>query len=106
MSETCPSCAGPRVTDDPDRLAAYVHEARCALAHAEAETLAEDRARHRRYGTPLRRRPTTHAERILLRASGVPVPDGELFTRVQWHDGVRTRTWRRQPIVAVDEVSS
>lgn len=106
MTETCPTCAGPRVTDDPDHLAAYVHEARCSIALAERETWDEDRARFRRYGTPLRRRPTTHAERALLRASGVPVPEGECFTTVQWHDGTRTRTWRRQPVVSVTASSS
>lgn len=103
-TEHCPTCAGPRVTDDPDALAQYLHETRCSLSHAEAETWDEDLARFRRRGTASRHRPTTSAERVLLRASGVRVPEGELFTRVQWHDGTRTRTWRRHPVVAVDRV--
>lgn len=105
MIEVCPSCHGERVTDVPDRLAAYVHDTRCSLAFAEAETYAADRVRHRRFGTPSRHRPISPAERMLLGASGVPVAAGECFTRVSWHDGVRTRTWRRQPVVAVDEVT-
>jgi len=104
VTETCPTCAGPRVTDHPDRLAAFEHEARCSLAHAEQETLAEDRARFRRFAMHTRHRATSTAERALLQASGVPVPR-ESFTRVSWPGGVRTRTWSRQPVVAVDEVS-
>ncbi len=103
MTEHCPTCAGPRVTDDPDRLVAYVHEAWCALALAERETWDEDRARHRRYRTAVRHRPTTQAERMLLAASGVRLQPGPLFTRVQWQDGTRTRTWRRQPVVSVTD---
>lgn len=106
MTETCPSCDGDRVVDVPDALAQYEHEACCSLALAEAQTWAEDHARFRRYRTPMRRRPTTQAERVLLRASGVRVPDGECFTTVQWHDGQRTRTWRRQPVVSVTASSS
>ena len=106
MTETCPSCHGDRVVDVPDALAQYVHEARCAIALAEAETLDEDSARFRRYRTPLRRRATTQAERTLLGASGVRVPDGECFTTVQWTDGTRTRTWRRQPVVSITASSS
>jgi hypothetical protein len=109
MSEHCPSpsCAGPRIPDHPDALAAFVHEAHCAIAEAEAETLAEDRARHRRFGTFERHRAASQAERLLLAASGVPVPEREpLHTCVRWTDGVRTRTWRRQPIVSVTAVSS
>ncbi len=105
MTETCPSCKGDRIPDDPDHLAAYRHEARCALADAERETLAEDRARYRRFATHTRHRAATQAERTLLAASGVPVPV-ECFTRVSWQDDTRTRTWRRQPIVSVTAVSS
>lgn len=105
MSETCPSCCGDRITDVPDRLAAYDHDERCALAHAEAETLAEDAARFRRYGTTSRHRPTTHAERLLLAASGVRPEGVAVFTRVEWRDGQRIRTWRRQPLLAVDAVA-
>jgi len=105
-TDDLPTCAGPRIPDDPDRLAAFEHEARCALAHTEAETLAEDRARYRRFATHTRHRAATQAERLLLAASGVRVQPGELFTRVTWTDGSRTRTWRRQPVVAVDEVAS
>ena len=77
-----------------------------AVAQAEAETWDEDYARFSRYRTPLRRRATTQAERVLLRATGVRVvPDGELFTTVQWDDGKRTRKWRRQPVVSVTEVA-
>ncbi len=106
MTETCPSCKGDRIPDDPDALAAYRHEARCALADAERQTLAADLARYRRFATHSRHRPATPAERALLAASGVPVPHGECFTRVQWQDDTRTRTWRRQPIVSVTAVSS
>jgi len=106
VTETCPTCGGDRITDVPDRLAAYVHSERCSLAHAEAETLAEDRARFRRYGTTSRHRPTTRAERLLLKASGVRVEGAALFTRVTWADGERVRTWRRQPVVSITAVSS
>jgi hypothetical protein len=105
MTETCPSCRGDRITDHPDALAQYAHAERCALARAERETLDEDRARFRRYRTPSRYRPTTQAERTLLAASGVRLPSGALFTRVQWADGARTRTWRRQPVVSVTAVA-
>lgn len=106
MIEVCPSCHGVRVIDVPDRLAAFEHEARCSLAFAEAETYAADLVRHRRFGTTSRHRPSTPAERMLLAASGIRVQPGEMFTRIRWHDGVRTRTWRRQPVVAVDEVTT
>ncbi len=106
MTETCPSCHGRRITDEPDRLAAFVHDARCTLADAEAEQYAADLARFRRYRTPSRYRPASPAERMLLAASGVSVQGPELFTRVAWRDGIRTRTWRRQPVVSVTAVSS
>lgn len=52
------------------------------------------------------RAPTTPAERTLLAASGVRVDGAVTFTRVAWTDGARTRTWRRQPVVAVDQETS
>lgn len=106
MSESCPSCHGLRIVDEPGRLAAFEHAGRCALACAERDTLAEDLARFRRHGTTSRHRVTTPAERLLLAASGVRVEGAALFTRVRWHDGARVRTWRRQPVVAVDQETS
>jgi len=90
--------------DDPDALAAFEHEARCVLALREAETLADDLARFDRYGTASRFRVTTTAERLLLEASGLKVPTTEaVFTKVEWlGPDLRMRTWRRQPVVALD----
>jgi hypothetical protein len=107
MRQTCPSCQGERVPDDPDALITYDHAPRCSLLLAEQETLAEDVARYRRFGTVTRHRPTTSAERLLLTASGVKVPEsGELFTRVDWQaPDLRMRSWKRQPVVALDEVT-
>ncbi len=107
MKPNCPSCHGARVPDDPDALISFDHAPRCSLMLAEAETLAEDVARYRKHGTTTRHRPTTTAERLLLAASGVKVPkSGELFTRVDWQGpDLRMRSWKRQPVVALDEVT-
>lgn len=107
MIETCPSCKGDRILDDPDRLAAFVHEARCALANAERETFAADLARHRRFATYSRRRAATQAERLLLAASGLSADSREpVHTQVTWSGGVRRRTWSRRPLLSeTSEVS-
>lgn len=95
MSGTCPCCAGLPSTTDRDRLAAFAHERWCSLLLGEGETLTQDRSALWR-GHTTRERPATAAERLLLRASGLPA-DGVLMTRVDWREGRRMRTWRRPP---------
>ncbi len=104
----CPGCCGPREPESHDLLPRFAHEPVCAIAKGEAETLREDRARHRRRGTVAWHRPATDSKRALVRAAGVHVDAREpMFARVSWHEpGVRVRTFARARLGALDEVSS
>ena len=107
MRETCPTCTGERVPDDPAVLSEYEHSSTCALARLEREQLAADMARHRKRGRAVWHRPASEAERELLAASGVAVPSSTpLFCRIEWPwPGLRLRSWSRAGIVAADEVT-
>lgn len=102
---TCPDCAGPRI--EPwltGCIAAFDHHRGCTLARQELDTFDTDRARWHRFGTMVRHRPVTAAERRLLRASGADVPlRAVTFARVEWTNrDVRRRTWTDCDVVAVD----
>jgi hypothetical protein len=107
MCETCPSCQGHHLPDDPGALVQYAHTPTCRLAREEAEQLAADLARHRRRGRAVWHRPASPAERELLAATGVSIPSRTpAFCRVEWvGPDLRLRSWSRAGIVAVDEVS-
>lgn len=106
MNETCPSCAGPRVPDDPSVLNVYAHEPSCALLLAERETLQADRRRFLRHGAAVRHRAASDAERALVAASGVRVgPREPMHVRVDWPaPDLRMRMFTRAGLVAADEV--
>lgn len=105
-TQSCPDCGGRRRPDDSDVLATFDHEQTCELAREERATLNADRARYVKFGTASRHRPTTPAERALLRASGLDVPvGGEMFTAVSWPSPeFRMRTWARRLVVSLDAV--
>jgi len=104
----CPGCCGERVSESHDVLPRFAHAPACGIPAAEAETLREDRARHRRRGTTSWHRPATDTERALVRAAGVQVEDrAPLFARVSWSTpGVRVRTFGRTRLGALDAVPS
>lgn len=110
MTETCPDCMGPRITDHPDRLAAFAHRypPMCSVARDEDDTFRADRTRHRKRGTTSWHRAASPGERALLAASGLPADPGEpVHTHVVWSGGVRRRTWSRRPLLSeTSEVSA
>lgn len=109
MNEHCPSCAGPRIPDDPSVLSDYEHDAPwCVVVADECATLDADRARYERRGTSLFHRAAAPVERRLIAASGVALPPGaEMFTRVEFiAPDVRVRTFTRAGLVSADEVTA
>ena len=90
QSTLCPVCGGPRVTPHPAGLV-FSHLQDCALLAAEDATQVADRERLRRYGAHTR--PATGAERALLAASGVTVPDTLNTHVLPTTAAVRRREW-------------
>jgi hypothetical protein len=88
----CPECRGQLIAGHPDGRLAIKHDIRCSLSAAEDATAAVDQ--DRAMGRPSIR-PATAAERVLLRAIGMPVDQEEpLDTVVEFvAPGVRRRTW-------------
>lgn len=100
----CPECNGPRIEPrEAECIAVFGHCVGCALARQERDTFDADTSRLRKYGTAVRHRPATAAERRLLRASGVELdPRAPIFARVSWAGPLRTRSWTGANVVACD----
>lgn len=91
----CPECGGGQLVDHPAGLL-FQHDQRCPLLAAEDGRRVADVDRATREGWPFTR-PATTAERRLLAASGLGLPDSdaEAFTIVDFAvaHSVRRRTF-------------